>query len=120
MKRNVGIAALVIGLVIGLALGIFVTIFLNLPSPSPTSVSNLVQVSGTVSETQTGYMEFTTINQPANTRILAAIIVNGQYSVLLLGDQSYNVHVYVPSYTYAEYTFKLYVPPGVTTFTANF
>jgi hypothetical protein len=116
-NRSVWIVALVIGLVIGLVLGIFVSAFFNLSSPVRTGagVNNQVQVSGTVSVTQTGTIEFNSLNGTIRT---SASITNVGYSVLLVGGQSYTVYVYSSNGPNGYYS--LYVPLGVTTFIANF
>lgn len=110
----------VIGLVVGLALGVFVSILFNLPTSfhSGAGVNNQVQVSGTVyvwekTGTQTGTITFSSVNR-TNPIDTSAPIINGQYTILLMGGRSYSVHVYGGGY------FSLYVPLGVTTFTANF
>ncbi len=83
---------------------------------SGAGVNNQVQVSGTVSVTQTGTMHFTSY---PNSSIKSSVpITNGQYSVLLVGGISYNIEVTYPPYNHPDYT--LYVPLGVATFTANF
>lgn len=81
---------------------------------SGAGVSNQVQVSGTVSITQTGTIYFTSLNGTIKSSVP---ITNGQYSVLLVSGQSYDVRVdggYYPRY------YSLYVPLSVATFTANF
>lgn len=80
---------------------------------SGAGVSNQVQVSGTVSVTQTGTIDFTSLNGTIKSSVP---IANGQYSILLVGGQSYNVRVHNTHYDY----YLLYVPLGVATFTANF
>jgi hypothetical protein len=116
-NRSIGIAALVIGLVIGLVLGIFISVFFNLPSAFHTGngVNNQVQVSGKIQETQTGSIYFYEIGQVGRT----SPIVNSQYSVILVGGNSYYANVYDSNGNFLGY-YSLYVPLGVTTFTANF
>jgi hypothetical protein len=84
---------------------------------SGAGIRNQVQVSGTVSETQSGTIEFR--NYYGN--ITSSVpITNGRYSILLVGGQSYDVYIYLADeldYSYYGYS---YVPVGVTTFTANF
>jgi hypothetical protein len=113
--RNIGIATLIIGLIIGLALGVFVSVLFNLPSSFHTGagVNNQVQVSGTVSEIQTGTIQFDNLNATIRT---SGQIVNGHYSVLLVGGQSYSVTIYNGS----TYYYSKYIPLDVSTFTANF
>lgn len=108
-----------VGIVIGLALGIFVSIIFNLPSSFHTGagIGNQVQVSGKVSETQNGTIKFVSLNRTIVTNVP---ITSGKYSVLLVGGTSYDVYVYLSSTDYYDYDFSLYVPLGVTTFTANF
>jgi hypothetical protein len=118
----------VIGLVIGLVLGIFVSVLFNLPSAFHTGVgvNNQVQVSGTVSETQSGTITFVNAQALGNSSALklttSSLIVNGGYSVILIGGNSYIVHVsYTDSYGRTEGNdYTLYAPLGVTTYTANF
>jgi len=113
-NRSLGIALLVVGLVVGLVLGIFISPIIR-PTQSGAGTNNQVQVSGTVSESQTT-IYFFSVNR-TNPIDTSTPIVNGQYSILLLGGRSYNVGFYTSSYD-AQY--DLYVPLGVTTFTANF
>jgi len=84
----------------------------NLLNMSGAGVSNQVQVSGNVSITQTGTIQFTSLDTTVES---SAPITNGKYSILLVGGQSYHVYVLRP-YT----IYSLYVPLGVTTFTGNF
>jgi hypothetical protein len=92
-----------------------VSVIFNLPNSFHTGVgvNNQVQVSGTVSITQTGTIEFRNLNGTIDSSVP---ITSGEYSVLVVGGQSYNVYVH---YGYG-YSYSLYVPLGVTTFTANF
>jgi hypothetical protein len=117
-NRSIWIVILVIGLVVGLVLGIFVSVLLNLPSSFHTGagINNQVQVSGTVSETSQTTIYFFSVNRtsPIDTSVP---IVNGQYSVILLGGRSY--YVGFSSYYYDE-AYTKYIPSGVSTFTANF
>ncbi len=87
----------------------------SLLNMSGAGVSNQVQVSGTVSITQTGTIQFTNL---VGTIESSVPITNGKYSILLVGGQSYHVYVSIPGAYGSSYT--LYVPLGVTTFTANF
>lgn len=116
--RNTGIAALVIGLVIGLALGIFISPIL-LPKQTGAGTNNQVQVSGTISESQPSEIYFASIavNSSSYGQISSSsLIINGQYGVVLVGGRSYQVIVYYQG-TFRQYS--LYVPSGVTTFTAD-
>jgi hypothetical protein len=116
-NRSILIVALVIGLVVGLVLGVFISVVFNLPSSfhKGAGTNNQVQVSGSVQVTQSGTIGFDNLNRTIET---SGIISNGEYSVLLVGGQSYDVYVYIPNDSYR--TYSLYVPLGVTTFTANF
>lgn len=118
----------VIGLIAGLVLGVFIgVIFISpsgiLPSKNGVGTNNQVQVSGKVNYQFVTSIIFTSTG---GTNISSsASIVNGQYSVLLLGGQSYTVQLWNPDkyaigYGGYEATLALYVPSGVTTFTANF
>lgn len=122
-NRNTGIVALVIGLVIGLALGIFISPIL-LPKQTGTGINNQVQVSGSISENQPSEIYFSSLGLVNGSRIqTSSLITNGQYSVVLVGGQSYTVYVYYQPVgnTYpTSKTYSIYVPSGVTTFTANF
>lgn len=114
-NRSIGAVAFVVGLVIGLAIGIFSSPIL-LPTQTGTGINNQVQVSGTVSILQTGSVRFYNLG---NTIQSSAPIINGKYSVLLVGGQSY--HVYVDNSNGGTVgSYSLYVPSGVATFTANF
>jgi hypothetical protein len=124
-NRNTGIAALVIGLVIGLALGIFISPIL-LPKQTGAGTNNQVQVSGTIQEEHPSEIHFASIavNSSSYGQISSSsLIINGQYSVVLVGGQSYDVRIYYQpvgnSYPTSS-TYSLYVPSGVTTFTADF
>ena len=115
-----------IGLIIGLVLGVFVGVLVIsksgiLPSKTGTGTNNQVQVSGTVPNRQTGTLWFLNLNLTMET---TATITNGEYSVLLVGGQSYNIYNSAPEngqpaefYT-SDYN-VFYVPLGVTTFTEN-
>jgi len=116
-NRNTGIAALLIGLVVGLALGIFISPTL-LPKQTGTGINNQVQVSGTVPN-RTTILCFSNLNHSIET---TANIINGEYSVLLVGGQSYEVyndHFPLSDPWYSPAYNQFYVPSGVTTFTEN-
>lgn len=115
----------VIGLVVGLALGVFVSAIFNLPTSFHTGagVSNQVQVSGSVQSMTSGTLYFQNVNQ---TILTSATITNGQYSVLLIAGQSYNIYNYNPTtfegvkgYSPSSYFNPFYMPLGVTTLTEN-
>ena len=95
-----------------LVLGIWIGAVIKLP----TELNNVVQVSGTVSPHNASILYFESLSGTFNT---SANVVNGQYSVLLTGGQSYNVFN-LPPYAYQENVYKsFYVPSGITTFTEN-
>lgn len=109
----------VIGLVIGLVLGVFVSVIFNLPNSihMGVGVASQVQVSGTVPNRTTGTLCFSNLNHTIET---TALITNGEYSVLLVGGQSYEVFdTYFPPSGYSPDYNTFYVPLGVTTFTEN-
>ena len=119
-NRSLLIIALVIGLVIGLVLGIFVSILFNLPSSFHTGigVNNQVQVSGTVPDNITGTLYFFNSNR---TFEMSTPIINGRFSVLLVGGQSYDIFDYVSvggPLGFSDYN-PFYVPLGITTLTEN-
>ena len=115
----------VIGLVIGLVLGVFVSVLFNLPSSFHTGVgvNNEVQVSGTAQWATSNILYFQNVNQTIET---TATIVNGRYSVLLVGGQSYNIYNSNPTVCEEKFGYApssdfqpFYVPLGVTTLTEN-
>ena len=111
----------VIGLIAGLMLGLFMGVLVASPSgiqPSKTGagINNQVQVSGTIEETGISSIEFTSLNGTISSSVP---ILNGVYSILIVGGQSYNVDLFEQNGKEA-YEFSLYVPLGVTTFAANF
>jgi hypothetical protein len=126
-NRSVLIVALVIGLVVGLVLGVFISVLFNLPSSfhKGAGTNNQVQVSGTIQETGIISIQFISLNGNIST---SATVTNGVYSVLVIGGQSYNVNLisstdgWQPNGQWGDIakTLSLYVPLGVTTFTANF
>lgn len=78
-----------------------------------------VQVSGTVYGKQTGTIYFRTSNESVRT---SSPITDGKYSVLLVGGQSYDIYIdhYSCNSVIEDPDFVLYVPLGVTVFSANF
>jgi hypothetical protein len=118
-----------IGLIAGLVLGVFIGVLFISPSgilPNKTGVgaNNQVQVSGSIQESQVIEIEFISI--PNGTIDSTTAVTNGGYRILLIGGQSYTVHLIAQS-QYSGYpnyvlgTASLYVPSGVTYFTtANF
>ncbi|MGD0644393.1 MAG: hypothetical protein ABSA75_05760 [Candidatus Bathyarchaeia archaeon] len=126
--NNKIVLGIVVGLIVGLVLGVFIGVmFISpsgiLPTKTVSNTNNQVQVSGTVNYQFVTSIIFTSAS---GTNISSsAPIVSGQYSVLLLGGQSYTVQLWNPDkfaigYGGYEATLALYVPSGVTTFTANF
>jgi predicted PurR-regulated permease PerM len=91
---------------------------------SGAGVNNQVQVSGTTQEEHPSEMYFSSLGLVNGSRIqTSSLITNGQYSVVLVGGQSYDVRIYYQpvGYTYPpSRPYSIYVPSGVTTFTANF
>jgi hypothetical protein len=113
------IVGVVIGLVVGLALGVFIGIAVYPSVHSATGTHNQVQVSGTVTHpygVTSNTLYFQNLNGSFET---SASIVNGRYSVLLIGGQSYNMYDYSASYGGASDYQPFYVPLGVSTFTEN-
>jgi hypothetical protein len=115
-NRSILIVVLVIGLIIGLILGIFVSVVFNLSSSFHRS--NYVQVSGTVSNPSALVLIFRNLNETIET---SAQVINGRYSVSLLGGQSYQIWWNrIDMADAPNGDVALYVPSGVSTFTANF
>jgi|SRR5208337_1776432 len=114
----------VIGLIVGLVLGVFIGVLSISPSgilpiKAGAGSNNQVQVSGTVPNLTTGTLCFRNLNQTIET---TTPITNGEYSVLLIGGQSYNIwYNFIPKsgdeHTSNYNTF--YLPLGITTFTEN-
>jgi hypothetical protein len=78
-----------------------------------------VRVSGAISENQPKGISFSSLAQVNGSYIqTGCLITNGEYSVVLVGGQSYRVDVSYGTIYWNYYT--IYVPSGVTTFTANF
>ena len=120
-----------IGLIVGLLLGFFIGfIFISpssiVPSKTGAGTNNQVQVSGSIQEQNPSEISFSSIHGSRQAVQTSDLITNGQYSVVLVGNQSYSVTVdYTVSYSgsYSETesnSYSLFVPSGVTTFTANF
>lgn len=124
-KRKVWVAALAVGLVIGLGFGIITSVAFVLPRMTSEAILgfaiNPVRVSGTVSGVQEGSIQFVNENEGASTRYGHRVqIVDGNYSIVLSGGYLYKVYVGIGGLTGALYTFSLYVPADVATFTANY
>jgi hypothetical protein len=120
---NRWIAALAIGLAIGLLLGVFIGVVFDLPNVlvSP-NIENPVKVSGTVSFTQFGSVQFINSNESMDTRYDHHVeIIFGRYSITLSGGHTYTVVFGLPGAT-SEYPqqFSVYIPSNTTTLTANF
>jgi hypothetical protein len=106
-----------IGLVVGLGVGIVVG-YEILPTHNGAGVNNQVQVSGTVSETQTGDIQFSYTNGTE-----AIDVPSGQVyivSVSLTGGNTYYVLIETSGATIQTWNSRIFIPSGVTTFTANF
>jgi hypothetical protein len=90
---------------------------------SGAGVNNQVKVSGTIQEKQPSLIYFSSLGLLNGSHIqTSGLIINDQYSVLIVGGQSYNVTIYYQpaGYSYStSSTYSLYVPLGVSTFTAN-
>ena len=115
------VLGIVVGLIVVLVLGVFIGVLFISPSKTSAGKNNQVQVSGTIQEQNPNEIYFVSFSKIIST---SDIITNGQYSVVLVGNQSYDVVVaypcvYEPSENnYNSYT--IFVPSDVTTFTANF
>ncbi len=120
------IAGASIGLVIGLVLGILISVVFNLPSiinPTGAGIGNQVRVTGTLQNPQSGTIYFLQLAKFYDDDAIKASspIVNGGYSVMLVGGQSYDIFVNrYPDYSDEDPDYTLYVPEGVATFTADF
>jgi hypothetical protein len=102
----------VIGLIVGLAVSAFMyAIFIYPKTKFP---NNQVQVSGSVSETQSGIITFSSVDSYSSNSI-----TNGSYNLLLTGGETYNVTIENNGgVNFGNYS--LYVPINVGNFTANF
>ncbi len=120
--KTLAIALLVVVIIMGAIVGILST---NRPSANQgTGTNNQVSVSGTVQNGVAGSkLYFTNLDGTIQT---IATVTNGQYSVLLVGGQSYAVSSYgfgsiVDGKFYPQSNANnFYVPSGVNTFTKNF
>ncbi len=121
--KILAIALLVVVIIMGAIVGV---LSINRPSANQGDsnhgfppVNNQVQVSGTIQEQSPTEIFFVSLDRTVTT---SAIITNSQYSVVLVGNMSYGIEVtYTNIDGYSESTtYSLYVPSGVTTFTANF
>jgi hypothetical protein len=73
-----------------------------------------------VSVAQKGTISFVNENETTSTRYNHHVqIVDGNYNIVLSGGYSYTVYIGTGQTGYS-YQFSLYVPPNVTTLTANF
>jgi hypothetical protein len=116
------IAVLAFGIVIGLALGVAVSPIIITPEKI-LCIINPVQVSGTVTGVLKGTIQFVNNNEAENTRYQhRAQIINGNYSILLSGGQTYRVYIGIGGITgdVPHDPYYVYIPSNVTTFTANF
>jgi hypothetical protein len=106
-----------IGLIVGLVLITLVGVFFipQLLNGNRTS-NNQVQVSGLVSETQSGIITFSSANRNSYKTLH---IDNGRYSVVLTGGETYKVTIESnKGVNFGNYS--LYVPIDAGNFTANF
>ncbi|MCW4044846.1 MAG: hypothetical protein NWE94_04945 [Candidatus Bathyarchaeota archaeon] len=95
----------------------------NIQTQGRGTIVSQVQVSGSLHSTQTGTIYFLQCAKFYSEDAIKASspIVNGKYSVWLVGGQSYDIFVNrYPAYSDIKPDFTLYVPSGVTTFTADF
>jgi len=122
--NNKIVIGIVIGLIAGLVLGVFIGLSISPSSKTVAETNTQVQVSGTIQEQNPIEISFSSIYGSSQTIQTSSVITNGQYSVLLIGDQSYSVIVTYETalfpYYSANMSYSLYVPPHVTTYTANF
>ncbi|UCB59917.1 MAG: hypothetical protein JSW72_07320 [Candidatus Bathyarchaeota archaeon] len=121
-KSNTWVVAFMVGLVVGVGLSIAGSILFICPFTTQEVLFaiNPVQVSGTVSVTQKGTIQFVNDNETASTRYGHHVpIVDGHYSIVLSGGYSYKVYIGTGQ-TSPSYTFSLYVPSNVTTLIADF
>ena len=120
MNRKI-VDGVVIGLIVGLVLGILVgVLFISpsgvLPSKNGVGTNNQVQISGTIQDSSVATIKFTSLDGKITSSVPN---VNCAYSILLLGNQSYNVQLIYQN-GYLENGLSTYIPSGVTTLTANF
>ena len=115
--KTLAIVLLVVVIILGAIIGILSTNLLS--TNQGTGTNNQVQVSGSIQEQNPSKIYFVNLDKTIST---SAIITNGQYSVVLVGNQSYAVGVgYTDSYGDTQIAvYSTYVPSGVTTYTANF
>ena len=117
------VMGIVVGLIVGLVAGVFIGAFFISPSKSVAGKNNQVEVSGNVPNKTSGTLYFSNLNGTFQT---STSVTNSEYSVLLLGGQSYAVSVMSGGgntidgqfYPYMNYN-VFYVPLGVSTFTEN-
>jgi hypothetical protein len=110
--KTLVIVLLVVVIIMGVIVGI-------LSTNQGKLANNQVKVSGSIQEHDPNTIYFASISKTVAT---SSIITNGHYSVVLVGNQSYAVIVAFrdDNGTPQEDNYALYVPSGVTTFTANF
>ncbi len=121
--RNVAIIVGVVFIVLIALVGISLVALSN--SGKNTQTNGQVQVSGTV--TFQGSSSNTLYFQNTNESILtSASVVNGHYSVMLTGGQSYNIYTFNPTVFEGERSYApnsdfspFYLPSGVTSYTEN-
>jgi hypothetical protein len=112
---------LVVGVIVGFVLGMFLGPMVLRQTGAGTD--NQVQVSGTVNGVSNSTISFSNslevyYNNSIQLIETSSSIVNGQYGILLIGGHSYTVKI--GSWMSSGSELHLYVPLGVTTFTANF
>ncbi|MGD0644097.1 MAG: hypothetical protein ABSA75_04260 [Candidatus Bathyarchaeia archaeon] len=117
------IIGVVVGLVVGLVLGIAVYPVIHLPTQNGTGTNNQVTVSGYVKEENPSEISFSSIFGSKQSVETSGLITNGDYSVVLVGNQSYTVTItYQPQgyYSPTSTQYSIYVPLGTNYFNANF
>ena len=97
----------------------------NLQTQGGGTTSSQVQVSGTLRNKQSGTIYF--LETPWDRFVenvtvrTSSPIINGEYGILLVGGKSYDIFFdEYPSYWDEDPDYVLYVPSGVTAFTADF
>jgi len=116
------IVLLVVVIIMGAIVGILLSTNL-LSTKQGTGTNNQVEVSGNVPDKTSGTLYFSNLNGTFQTSVS---VTNSEYSVMLLGGQSYAVSVVSGGgntidgtfYPYMNYN-VFYVPLGVSTFTEN-
>lgn len=117
MRTRYGVALLLVGLVAGLALGTYVPLPAIYPSTTTSEYANQVAFTGTVmvQNAQTVRFYHSETNTTVNT--VAAVDSNSKVNVILVGGISYDLSI--KSSQGLSCSSSLYVPSGVSTFSAN-